>query len=115
LTNRWGKAWQRRESALWRLTLVLHKGRIVLRIETSASSGHICNISRTVTNRLRIDGRPGRQDTGSAGLGDGSKNAVEGSLKANHLALHYLLGDVKRGGVVKKMDRTYYILAFETG
>jgi hypothetical protein len=115
MTNRWGKAWQRRESALWRGTLVLHKGRIILRIKSGASSGHICDISRTVTNRLGIDGRPRRHDARSAGLGDRSKNAVEGGLKANHLALHDLVEDVKRRGREKKMDMTYYILAFEAG
>jgi hypothetical protein len=113
LTNRWGKAWQRRESALWRGTLVLHKGRIILRVETGASSGHICDISRTVTNRLGVDGRPRRHDARSAGLGDRSKNAVEGGLKADHLALHDLVEGVKRGGRVKKMDGTHYVLTFE--
>jgi len=96
LTNRWGEAWQRRESALRRGTLVLHEGRIILRVETGASSGHICDISRTFTDRLRIDGRSRRYDTGSAGLRDGSKNAVEGGLKANHLALHDLAEGIKR-------------------
>jgi hypothetical protein len=115
MTNRRGEAWQRRESSLWRGTLVLHKGRIILRIKTGASSGHICDISRTVSDILRVDGRPRRHNTGSAGLGDSSKNAVEGSLKADHLALHDLVEGVKGGKGVIKVDRTYYILTFEAG
>jgi hypothetical protein len=65
-----------------------------MRAETDASSGHTCDISRTFADRLRIDGRPRRNDTGSAWLCDGSKNAVERCLKANHLALHDLVKGV---------------------
>jgi hypothetical protein len=115
LTDRWGKAWQRRKSALWRGTLVLHQGRVILRIETGASSGHVCDISRTVTDRLGIYGRARRHNTGSARLGDSSKNAVEGCLKANHLALHDLVEGVKGEEGVIEVDRTYYILTFKAG
>jgi len=80
-----------RESALRTAALVLHEGGIILRVETAASSGHICDISKTFTDRLRIDGRLRRYDNGSTGVGDGSKNAVERCLKANHLALHDIL------------------------
>jgi len=57
--------------------LVLHEGRIILRVETGASSGDIYDISRAFTDCLWMDGRPRRHDTGSTGLSDGSKNAVE--------------------------------------
>ena len=95
MTNRWGEAWQRWESSLWRGTLVLHKGRIILRIKTGASSGHICDVSWTVSDSLRVDRWTRWHNTGSAGLGDSSKNAVEGRLKANHLTLHDLVESVK--------------------
>ena len=95
MTNRWCEAWERRESALRRGALVLHEGRIILRVKTGASSGHICDISRTFTDRLRIDGRSRRHDTRSTGLRDGSKNAVERCLKTNHLALHDLVEGVR--------------------
>ena len=52
--------------------LVPHEGWIILWVETGMSSGHICDTSRT----LRIDGRSRRHDTGSTGLGDGSKNVA---------------------------------------
>jgi hypothetical protein len=42
-----------------------------------------------------MGGRPRRHDTGSAELRDGCKNAVEGRLKANHLALHDIVEDVR--------------------
>jgi len=108
LTNRWGEAWQRRESALRRGALVLHEGRIILRIETGASSGHICDISRTFTDRLRVDGRPRRHDTGSARLGDGSKNAVERCLEADHLALHDLVEGVRGEKKKRVIELTTY-------
>ena len=108
LTNRWGEAWQRRKSALRRGALVLHEGRIILRVETSPSSRHICDISRAFTDRLRIDGRPRRHDTRCAGLGDGSKNAVERCLKANHLALHHLVEGVRQEEKKRGIELTTY-------
>lgn len=47
---------------------------------------------------MRMDERPKKYDTGSAGLRDGSKNAVERCLKANHLALHDFV-EGKRGEI----------------
>ena len=47
--------WRKRESALQMWALVLQKGEIILRVEAGASSGHLCDISRTFTDRLRID------------------------------------------------------------
>jgi hypothetical protein len=77
-------------------TLVLHKGWIILRIKASAGPRHVGDVSRTVTDRLRINGGTGRHNAGGARLGDGGKNAVQRGLKANHLALHDLMGRVTR-------------------
>ena len=97
-----------------RRSLVLHKGWIILRVEASTSPRHICDISWTLTNPLRIDGRTGRDDSRSAGLGDGGKNAVQGGLKANHLALHNLTWGMTKGRGEKRGE-THDILAFEAG
>lgn len=79
---------------LRRGALILHKGWIILRIEPSASPGHIRDVSGTLPKRLRIYGRRARgHDAGSARLGDGSKNTIQRSLKTNHLTLHNLAKD----------------------
>ena len=83
-----------------RRALVLHKGWIVLRVEASASPRHICDISGTIANRLRIDGRTWRHNTRSTGLGDSGKNAVQRGLKTDHLALHHLVK-----GMTKDVER----------
>jgi hypothetical protein len=63
--------------------------------------------SKTFADRLRIDGRPKRHDTGRAGLCDGSNDVVERCLKANHLALHDLVEGVS-GEEGRKRERTTY-------
>jgi len=114
LTNRWSKAWQGGERALPWGALILHEGWIILRIESRAGSGNIRDVSRTGTlpERLGINGRRARgHDAGSAGLSDGSKNAIQRSLKANHLTLHDLVENYN----CRRMKRrsTYDILAFK--
>jgi hypothetical protein len=60
-------------------------------------------------SRMRIDGRPRRHGTWSAGLCDGSKNAVKRCLKANHLALHDLVEGVRgKEGRKRGIELTTY-------
>ena len=82
------------ECVLPRGVLILHNGWIILGIKPSASAQHIRDISGSFLQCLRINGRRAwGHNARRAGLGDGGKNAIQRSLKADHQTLHDLVED----------------------